>query len=634
MYPGDGGGLDRDFSAGATLIVGANGLGKTTLVTLMRHLCAGPYRLRDRGGSRFDAGGLRETEVERDIFAKRVSDRGTTATAEMAMTIGTSDIQVVRGLKDLRLESLTVDGNELQPTEEEFQNQVVRSAELGEYSDWLLIVDHLLFVMEDRAQPFWDRTVQRQLLRVLTSDSVAATNLSRAESDHISADSDFRNARYQFNRFRQRYDELAARVAGSGEVQERLAALSTERATLDQEIADLEVRFADAQRASRDAARELEVAHAELQMQLDQLDVTRYQMIEASMPTRDEVVAYLAARIATSGVCPACGQEGGSLSRGDPKVCVLCGLEVARVPSSPIDGLEELEEMIDASRTAVAAITDLQSDHAAEEWELESALRSLRSKRSELESQIRALRSKLPEGTTDLVSNASTLATLEDDLERVRSQLAVSRSILQSLITDATQAVLAKQDAIKAVFDEVATVFLVEACHLVPHETTVKIGQEGEAFAVQVFDLNLGSASTIGESRRDQADEVSESQRVFIDIAFRIALVDACATLGSGTLVVDAPEGSLDAIFASNAAALLSFFTHRNSDNRLVIASNLVEGSLLPELAARSSIRDANDERLINLLDLAAPTAAVLQRGAEYREVLARALHQDGAPSA
>jgi hypothetical protein len=170
--------------------------------------------------------------------------------------------------------------------------------------------------------------------------------------------------------------------------------------------------------------------------------------------------------------------------------------------------------------------------------------------------------------------------------------------------------------------------FLVERCELVPHQTEVTIGQEGERFGIQAFDLDLGSSTEVGAARRDSRTDVSESQRIFVDVAFRIALIQTCVASKAGTLVVDAPEGSLDAVFSTNAARLLFAFVSSRTDRRLVVASNLIEGSMLPKLAELSGVVDEADPRLINLLDVAAPTAAVLERGAEYRDVLQRALNR------
>ncbi len=54
----------------------------------------------------------------------------------------------------------------------------------------------------------------------------------------------------------------------------------------------------------------------------------------------------------------------------------------------------------------------------------------------------------------------------------------------------------------------------------------------------------------------------------------------------------------------------------------MIVASNLVEGSMLPTLTRLAGIHTLDNPRLVNLLAVAAPTAAVSQRGDEYRSVL------------
>ena len=53
-----------------------------------------------------------------------------------------------------------------------------------------------------------------------------------------------------------------------------------------------------------------------------------------------------------------------------------------------------------------------------------------------------------------------------------------------------------------------------------------------------------------GQTMRDDLSEVSQSQAEFIDLAFRMALMTVAAEGGSATLIVDAPEASLDFLFA------------------------------------------------------------------------------------
>lgn len=631
MYPGtsDEPGLHRHLEPGLTLIVGANGLGKTTLVTMLRHLVAGPVRLGNRMGGSFEAGQLRVTSVEVATFADRVADRAETAQAHLTMDVGAHEFRLTRRLKDLRLTSLSVDGQDRAATENAFQEEIVAAADVNDYADWLLLVDYLCFVTEDRAQPFWDRNVQRQLLRILTADAQAAGQLVAAESEHISADSEFRNARAQLGRHRERYQAQRAKVAGSGDVNDALADLSVSRSVIDKRIEEAEAALERATDELNSSAREAEVAEAEFQLAQEALEAARYDLIAASLPRQDDVIRYLNARLALHDACPACGQEGGHPGWSvEGASCFLCGLPLDRpAHEDAVADFDVLEVRVASAAAAVEAERHRRTEREVVLVGATAELARVRTERSGIEGQIRALRSQLPAGTTDLASTATLIADLEADLAVLREVMDDSRSRLDALIDDANERVRTLQDGIQAVFDDVATKFLVETCHLVPHQIPVRIGQEGERFQVQVFDLDLASSSELVESRRSNASQVSESQRVFIDIAFRVTLIRTCVAGRKGTMVIDAPEGSLDAVFSSNAAALLfELLGGEGPENRLVVASNLIEGSLLPALSYRAGIADASDPRLVNLLDVAAPTAAVVLRGDEYREVLNAAL--------
>ena len=96
------------------------------------------------------------------------------------------------------------------------------------------------------------------------------------------------------------------------------------------------------------------------------------------------------------------------------------------------------------------------------------------------------------------------------------------------------------------------------------------------------------------------------------------------ASSGGGTLVIDAPESSLDAVFATRAATVLIRFCDSDNRNRLVVTSNLVDGDLIPALLSRASIKSSRDSRIIDLLRMATPTAAVRQLRADYAKVRER----------
>ena len=70
------------------------------------------------------------------------------------------------------------------------------------------------------------------------------------------------------------------------------------------------------------------------------------------------------------------------------------------------------------------------------------------------------------------------------------------------------------------------------------------------------------------------------------------------------SLVIDAPEASLDGIFVTRAAEVFATFAQAEKENRLIITSNLVEGDLLPELISRATQTPDQMSRILDLLEV------------------------------
>ena len=86
--------------------------------------------------------------------------------------------------------------------------------------------------------------------------------------------------------------------------------------------------------------------------------------------------------------------------------------------------------------------------------------------------------------------------------------------------------------------------------------------------------------------------------------------------------MIDAPESSLDAVFALRAAKVLARFATSSCGNCLTITSNLVEGHLILELLKKSAPSGNRLSRVVDLFNIAEPTAATREHGVEYRKVM------------
>ena len=111
LYPGDNEdapGLHVRFEPGLTLVLGANGLGKTTLVTMLYRLLTGPWEIPamlqqdpQLGTASLQVTGLRSNI--RRTFGQRVADGAVGASARLVFYVGSEEVSVERNLRDLTL---------------------------------------------------------------------------------------------------------------------------------------------------------------------------------------------------------------------------------------------------------------------------------------------------------------------------------------------------------------------------------------------------------------------------------------------------------------------------------------------------------------------------------------------------
>jgi len=634
LFPGNppGEGLELTFEPGLKLVLGANGLGKTTFVTLLYRMCSGPFDIPGLGSG--GALGDRNVEArplsrpERRLFAARVADDAANATATLVMRLGAKRLQVSRSLASLDLTDLRVDNDGVEPSEANYQRFVGESAELSSFGDWILVLRYLVFYFEDRRALVWDPSAQRQMLRLLFArPSIGAEWVSR-EREILEQDSGMRNLQAALYR---EEATLVRNEAALGDVDD----VRAELAVLEQlqEVDEPKLQALDDQVVGSDAARR-DARLASLQAELDResafRDLERYQLraIDAAFPTTSDTGRYLLGQLFTDGACLACGSTAPQAvatfrSRLEGAQCVICG---TRVQSDSVSSFSA-RAIAKATRAVQVADERLVAAHA-ERVVAEAAYDAMLSSISELNARVAsrraridALVARLPPDEVALHDHRSELAALRGRVEVMKRELADRRADFAIFITSASRSISRRKEEIKGSFERFAEGFLLEECELswAPHRA--RVGQSGEQFSFPAFELKMGAAGFPSPVRRTGPQQVSESQREFIDLAFRMTLMSVAGSTAGASLVIDAPESSLDAVFVSRAADVLTRFADPASDNRLVITSNLIEGDLIPGLIRRAKIRSASDPRIVDLLKLAAPTAATQILKSEYQAV-------------
>ena len=219
---------------------------------------------------------------------------------------------------------------------------------------------------------------------------------------------------------------------------------------------------------------------------------------------------------------------------------------------------------------------------------------------AERASQIDAIVDALPPSELAMREQRDDLSRLRGLLETRKGELVDLRRDFAAFVGERRDELMQQAGEISEYFSEFASGFLSEQISLTWSSYRARLGQTGDLIEFPAFDLEMSGSDFNASVRRTGPNDVSESQREFIDLAFRMAMMRAASADGSATLVIDTPESSLDAVFAKRAGDILIRFAH-GKGNSLVITSNLVEGSLIPTLADGLKQYDQPRERLVDL---------------------------------
>ncbi|MGA3562127.1 AAA family ATPase [Melissospora conviva] len=638
LYPGtdENPGLTATFQPGLTLIVGANGLGKTTLVHLLYRMLTGPNDISglpdgELGNMQFDVAKLKSNRLR--IFAARVHDEATHATARLTFDVGGVTFDLVRDLRQLRLVSLTIGGEEKFPIEDTFQSEILAAAGIASFSDFILTLRYLTFYFDDRRSLVWDATAQRQILRLLFLSQEESKTWVDLERGVLKQDSYVRNLRAQLSREEQKLAENSNAVGTTTNVREALTLARSQQQENERKLAGLqsglEVLESERRSAQLNALKTSETRESSYRS-LEQL---RLRQIQEAFPSEAESAAYILSYLITSGECLACGSKAEAAvaslkAKIDQGTCIVCDSSRTRSNAHiPIQetNIAHLTQRLKAAEESVLAANIRRQDAEQAFEKAVAEIAELQEAVALMEGRISSLVRQLPPEEREMRAHQSALEAMQARLEVEKADLRKQQAAYRAHLDAVKYRIAVRKDEIKKSFESFASDFLIETCALIWTSRRTHVGQDGGTIDSPTFNVDMTGNDFNSPVRRDGAEQVSESQREFIDLAFRMALMQVSASDGRGSLVIDAPESSLDAVFAPRAASVLLKFGNPSTGNNLLVTSNLVDGSLIPALLKGAGIDQPTDSRVVNLFQVASPTAAIRQLRHEYDQALTRA---------
>lgn len=645
-------GIEHSFVPGVHVVVGINGLGKTTFLNILYRVLLGPRDgLKDSSASL----GLGRAEHElldtwrnRRFFRQRVQDDAKDARVRATIAFRENVVVIERSLRTLEVLSLSHNDQDLDASQSTYEELVLELSGLGLFFDFYAILRYLIFFLEDRTELVWDHLAQFDMFRILFLDAKISADLARRADALQKADSAFRNYRPLYNDARDELERREELTASTSELRATQLSLRKMLEGLEAADADFAKQEDDLGNGALEARLRLERSKLALEEARRELEAQREKFLKHIFPDLDSTVRRAFLTLESGGGCLVCGSSGASVHRiselASRGICPVCesGPEEQERPLArgrfDRDAYDRARQEVDKLTVVVADIENELNELQAKQTATGAARLAQLPTLSKARHDYQAVSLQLPPTPAELQELRANVERMKTEYDSLDADRRLKHGSYSRIHSRQANVIKRKLDKFTQIFARYSQALLSEKCQLAPAETRARIGQEGEAFIFHSFDVFMTSGAFVRQmSTRHDGDDVSESQREFIDLAFRMALMEA-ATDGKedAMLVLETPEASLDAVFVQKAGRLFQAFGKRRPfrGNVFVASTNLNNEQMIPALLglplnkrrSRKQVADSRDKFVINLLKLAAPNAAVREYGATYNAILERAL--------
>ena len=631
LYP-DGLDYSYDFVKGVNLILGGNGMGKTTFVNIIKFGLIGLYKkAKDLTRTYLDRAIVKRLLYPSNFFSAR-SDESIQVEGEAMVTlyfaIKETTFVVCRSLETGCLLSVTINGVGLggriideeryeRLDDNEREQYLLYSYEKGieensnlTFDDLIFFVNEILFFGENHNTVLWNngidgRTdVQNELFNKYFNEP--ELNLERQEMQ--------RQAKYFDSLSRHRSEDMrvlnklvekinAASVNNTEtssptvdivavknqieSISEDLIAIRSKQVALENEISILQ---GEINRSSMQASR-LDEDKKRIEREMNA------SLWETLHPQYDVFVK----NIQMNHLCPMCSHEAEQLLEKVNEAtthCFMCGNDIHQSANSEL--ISQYKTITLEHKNIYQCIANKQRKIRALEDELTQLDKDFREKdlqKRTLQQQLRELEYKRSSST-----EPDKLQALDDERNRLEAEKnenqkrsAECAAKAQDLTNRIEEEILSNVSRFSALFSSYAEHFLGVSCSL---EYAKYEGDNFKRF-YPVIDGKI----------RKQEESLSESQRFFVDHSFRMSILSFFYQSPS-FYIVETPDSSLDLSYEKNAAGV--FLQFLKNPNIIIVTSNLNNSSFvnyltsdsnicfsmvgLPDIAKKSAVQGANEE--------------------------------------
>lgn len=599
--------VEFDINDQLYIILGGNGLGKTTILQAIIFGIAGPAD--DNIEPQF-----KDRRWNRSYFRDRL-DHPANASIEVSFFLAKAIITIKRNVSSDKIMELFIDGvlitDDKQLSDQRFEEYLQEQCGYGNIEDFNFVVHKLCYLSEKRENLAWDMEAQTRILMQILANPNAENWFRKRRITIKEIDSAIRHKTVNINALQKRIQKSTdKKTTNESNTLENVILDTNEKSfgqsrldTLQKNILDLNGKLTNKRREFYD----LKFKHTNAVVEIDKLrdDLSKFEhafFFEQLNKLESNEAKLSVYKLLHYKLCPACGNQSEDLYNRAVNFikedrCPICGTEQVLESGSLKPGTEaELSEKIKLKIDFEKEIISIEND-------INNFEESLRVYNQEINEHILTRRSSVVYIEKAADANEVESTPLEK-LKAAYNALITDRNELQIQFDGLEQELnkeyedfnITNNNRIEQLFvyyEKYATEFLTIPCTLSPIDSSDRF-------------LNLKLFVPVFNDRiRRTPESCSEAQRFFLDIAFRMALVDLINELSgyNGTFICETPENALDITYINNVADMFQLFSWTNK-NILLLTSNIQVEGIAQNILIKVKEKKKRASYFLNLLEI------------------------------
>lgn len=589
-----------DFSKPVSCLMGANGIGKSTLLNCINFAITGKIAPTGKKLKSIDALD-RGNNYYLQYFDGRISEIDKDdASTRIVFMLGDKIIEIARNFfPSNSIFDYKLDGESRDP--HNYESDVVNFSNLCNYAQFVFLQLKVLTFDESRDCLFWNPSILTPTIFLCLGESVYNAERADVLSREIQkVNSRIRNVQWEISKQSARLTTLVEEKSKS-EDNHRSHYTVEDEASAKNEYEDINTSLEEADSSYQGYLIEQQKIYARItELTVEKVHLKKeYEVFYSELYSgkehlyRSPIIMSL-----TSDGCPICHAIHQKLPEHiehaiEHNTCPLCGERIPEMTMGQSDIIDRLAKIDDN----LTAIEDKLEKLILRQETVEKLIYDLKKRIEEFKKRKESIEEKcysfLIDGKADDTWD-SRIKALQDSISEIeieKDKHIENRDRLKAEYDSLCVSLERIYFKVQVDFLPIFKKFAKEFTGLDLDMTLISVTDDGR----KMFKFTL----QIDDTNRDNEFELSESQRFFIDIALRMAMVTfVCKRAGISTsMLIDTPEGSLDIAYETNAGSM--FYEYIAEGQKMIITANLNSSGLIQTLAERTKLPKFE---LINML--------------------------------